>query len=446
MDRIQHRPPLAPPGYRAAAPRGRGRGPHTRGLALASLALASLALGGLLLACGGEGDSAPDAGSADASISDARPSDAGDADGGGNALCTSGALTSTTWRDYGSLATHAASMLVFDDQLWVGTDDGLWSHPLTDDDGGDGDLWQQRALAGRRVSALRVLDAEAGTLLAGLASAEAAAQTEPAFALSSDRGQSFALYGAELGYDDAGTRRYDAVNDLAVHRSGAIYAAMSGVSIARSSDGGQSWSYVFGQPAQICYPCRLHIAAGAPDALYQGCECPLDMASIDRFALPESADGGFPDQGERLLDYRDIGNRRINSFASTDAYPGRVYAGVEGALLWLEGADEWDYLYRSMGAEKLYTYVEAIWIDPCDPAHIVFGGGEQSENQMLSLFESYDEGVSWEMLMPPGLSFDQAVVERGLSAGASGEHAILAVWTNSDGAKSVRILAKRHSP
>lgn len=89
--------------------------------------------------------------------------------------------------------------------------------------------------------------------------------------------------------------------------------------------------------------------------------------------------------------------------------PETLYVGTEGGLLWIDEDDEWDWIYRSEGGgeagygeEFRYTYVTAVWVNPTDSDHVVFGGASQEPDLALELYETTDGGDTVERVQLPG--------------------------------------------
>ncbi|MGA9520908.1 MAG: hypothetical protein WBV82_05560, partial [Myxococcaceae bacterium] len=227
---------------------------------------------------------------------------------------------------------------------------------------------------------------------------------------------------------------------------GVLYANMSGTTVARSVDGGRSWEFVVGKAQiQANYPCVLHVPTGDPGQLYQGCEAPLDVAWVARRDIT-SRTGPLPAQ-VTLVHHDEIENRRPNSLTSGPGRPGRVYVGLEGGLIWLEG-DAWDWVYQKEAGPPtfgLYTYVRAIWIDPCDPDHLVFGGTINGVNPRLNLYETFDHGPDVQFVDPPFSLGADPRIETGAAAGPDGRDFVLLITHEVDRRKQVRVLLRRYA-
>ncbi|MDP9198951.1 MAG: hypothetical protein M3O07_07030, partial [Pseudomonadota bacterium] len=125
---------------------------------------------------------------------------------------------------------------------------------------------------------------------------------------------------------------------------------------------------------------------------------PADPFSLSNFTFV----AGGPDYA--------LENRRPNSFASGPARPGTLYAGLEGAVIALDETGFVSVFHAAEGsADPPYAYIGAIWLDPDDPDHLIFGGGVNGENSVLSLFETRDHGATIRRIRSPRDLADPAV-------------------------------------
>ncbi|HEX6536217.1 MAG TPA: hypothetical protein VF041_16620 [Gemmatimonadaceae bacterium] len=334
--------------------------------------------------------------------------------------------TQPQWRDLGVVpgVSSGEAIAVSGNDVLVGTVDGVWRHPLL----GSGD-WRRSGLPGVHVLVLRTAPGASSTVYAG-ADPSGSADALP-FYRSDDGGTTWTGSGDGL-YWDLG-QSYPPMFDIAVQPDPAspvtpLYANMNGVSIARSLDGGRTWSFVVGTVDAFGDPCHVHIAQRDPTTLYQGCEAPLDRAWVGRFDIARHDSAAL---GERTFVvgsdlHRGIGNRRPNSFFSLPSDSGTVYVGLEGGLIAVHGVDDFEWIWRgdaSRPAPGAYTYVRAIWIDPADSNHLIFGGGTTSfDSVRAGLHETFDRGRSVSVPeAPTGLSFHAAAIPAGTTAGANGE-------------------------
>jgi hypothetical protein len=324
------------------------------------------------------------------------------------------------WRDLGFPvgAAQATAVAATEQEVFVGTADGVWRRAL--DASAD---WSRAGLRGRYVRTL--LTAGASIILAGAGRYDDTA-LPGTFHRSTDGARTWCSSGGDL-FRYAFRGRVTAIPMEQLIRDpgleggglGVLYANMTGASIAASRDGGATWQYVFLGPDLYGDPCVLHVTGRAPHLLYQGCEAPLDSAWIQSFDV--SARSGVLANPTRIVTDQDIGNRRPNSFASSHGPPDIIYAGLEGALIRLQ-PPSWSWLYRypvsgSAGFGR-YTYIRFIWVDPCDPVHLVFGGGTQARNT-FDLYETFDQGATLELIPPPA-DLGSYFLTDGARAGAGG--------------------------
>ena len=340
------------------------------------------------------------------------------------------------WVDLGNLpiVDAVSGIAVFREHVYVGTSRGVYRRPLD----GSG-AWQQAGLAGLEVKALRAVSAPVPTLYAV---GYPRFQAELPFARTTDW-TNWTPGGDALRSGSTGLRL--GLADLAIQPAGqagappVLYATASGTNIARSTDDGQTWTFVVGQPEEMAtYDCLLHVFGAS---LYQGCEAPLDIAWVRRYDI---ADRATPSLGDGTVVIDDIDNRRINSFATFPMQPvaQTLFVGLEGAVVALEPDGSWRWLFRvEPDGSAPYTYVKSIWVDPADPEHIVFGGGEEQYAEDRSgLHETFDGGeTSTVVTGPAGIDFAKAGIPAGMPIGPDGRDLLLVV----DLGHTRRVLIRR---
>ena len=307
-----------------------------------------------------------------------------------------------TWRSLGIVPAPASTelnhtpLLVAGDRVFVGTRDGIWSRPL--DNSGD---WQQVGLEGVSVFATRQDPVLENSLFAA---GQPVTDLDAApFYRSDDAGNTWiasASWPRNL-FDQSTEPFFDIA--IAPDDSNRLYANLSGPSVGISTDGGMTWALANGE-TEVFFgdSCVMHVLASTPGTLFQGCEAPLDNAWVatqdidpaNPFSLTNfTFVAGGPDFA--------LENRRPNSFASGPARPGTLYAGLEGALIALdESGFEFVFHAAEGSTNPPYAYITAIWLDPDDPDHLVFGGGVNGENSVLSLFETRDHGATIRRIRP----------------------------------------------
>ena len=357
-----------------------------------------------------------------------------------------------SWVDLGYPvgAGSATAIAASEQEVFLGTDDGLWRRGLDQNAS-----WTRVGLPGRFVQTLEAVGPS--VLLAGVGGNDEilpGGSTFPgSFARSVDGGDHWCFSGGDLFIDVVGGNRvaipmYRIVRDPGTEGGGlgVLYAGMSGASIAVSIDGGARWRYVRGEPRIYeSAPCVLQMAAPASQILYQGCEIPSDNAWIN--AIDVSSRGSKLGTVTAIVGIDDIGNRRPNAFGRSPASATVTYAGLEGGLLRIDSSTwAWVFMYpqSGTGAFGRYIYVRVIWVDPCDPAHVVFGGPTQAHDT-FDLYETFDGGVTLAFTPFPPLSMPWSV-ESGVAAGRGGRAIVVIASTSTGPARSYRVLLRRYGP
>lgn len=315
------------------------------------------------------------------------------------------------WRDLGVLPAPASTTLnhtplvVSGNRILVGTSDGIWARPHD----GSGD-WVQAGLEGIVVFATRRHPALEATIFAAGQPGDDL-QAAP-FYRSDDGGTTWVPSASwpRNSFDQSTEPFFDLA--VAPDDPDRLYANLSGASIAISTDGGITWALANGE-TEVFFgdPCVIHILNSDPGTLYQGCEAPLDFAWVathdidaaNPFALENFT---YVAGGSDLA----LENRRPNSLASGPARATTLYAGLEGALIALDDSG-FEFVFRAEegSTDPPYAYIGGIWLDPEDPDHLVFGGGVNGENTVLSLFETRDSGANLRRIREPREFVDPSI-------------------------------------
>lgn len=212
------------------------------------------------------------------------------------------------------------------------------------------------------------------------------------------------------------------VYDFAKTPSGVVYGDIAG-QIVRSRDGGATWDVVYSEPVGdfIGDGCYLEVAPGAPDRLYQLCGGGTTLAYYDISDPAAPLDTRSVSVDSDLIPYRDLGT----AIAST-ASNRRVYVGMDGGLIWVDG-DEWDFVWDG----DPYQQVSAIWIDPTNPNHLLFGGYHLLSLKLV-LMETWNGGQTvTPRPAPSGLGLVDPVVETFTAAGTNGNRLAMTVQTKT---------------
>ena len=180
---------------------------------------------------------------------------------------------------------------------------------------------------------------------------------------------------------------------------------MGGAMIAISEDSGNSWKRMNdNEESYFGYTCCLAFLPGNANDLFQGAEAPLDFATLGKYTV-DPLEPSFLKDFYYLVKADKWENRKPNEIKTYDFAPNSIYVGQEGALskVTYHGKDDFTskFIYKATDGgqpgefddkENLYSYIEAIWVDPKDCNHIIFGGGLNNDIQPMSLYETFDEG------------------------------------------------------
>ncbi len=352
------------------------------------------------------------------------------------------------WNDLGSpdvLASHGARGhfgAVVDSEIIVGSKDGLWRRPF-----GSQGAWRRSGLEGVDVYFIQRDTTVEGRLFAGGKASNP--QARP-FWWSLDGGHTWS--NAETSFFEPLEQEFETLVEVLVHPLDAqiLFAGFTGgEGIAWSRDGGRNWTRADGaEGAFFGYSCHIAFVDGHPDRIYQGCEQPLDVASL--FYYPLDLQAQVP-LGERVYiagnlgsgDLPDLSNRRPQLLLGSKARPGVLYAGLEGAVVAVDALGKLEQIYWSDnfdgGAD--YLYMSAVWINPRDPSHLLMGGGINGENQVIGIVETFDHGRTLKSLSPP-TSVSDPIVDSVIPLDETGSSFLVVVTESSDGREtsSVRVF------
>jgi hypothetical protein len=338
------------------------------------------------------------------------------------------------WTDLGGpdaatpeLVGNHETLVIAGNTLLLGTADGVWRRPLNQPIAD----WQRAGLEGRTIHALTQTAGDARLVAAGYDPRDERAPTAwYSVTLGLDWVEAATWPRAAPGSPDAGTSfRFASLEPDPVDAD-IVYGGLDADSIAVTIDGGATFLLTDGATMpNFGYPCVPHRPRVAK-VLLQGCELPLDVAwvgardvdTIDRFTLAGFRFVfGYPDLAE-------IGNRRINSIVPVHGRDDRILVGVEGGLLELTSTDgKWSgrdavdarVIYRSDGdnPSRPYAYIRAIAPLRSDGRHVLFGGTVNGTNEVLSLFETANGGLTVRRLPTP-MGFIDPRVEQAIALAA----------------------------
>lgn len=272
--------------------------------------------------------------------------------------------------------------------VFVATTDGIWKNDLSTKQ------WSISGLQGKTITALFKHPTIANAFYAGVASDYS--DSAKTCYLSDDGGNSWHTANNPIFWTLE--NRYENYLCFAVRPGypNHIYCNTEGGShIAISTDGGENWVRMNNMTGSIFgYQSVIAFSPLQSNSIYQGSELPLDDAWLGRYDI-DTSNVTLLNNFIKVIDNTIFGNRRpteIKFFQNTGE---TIYVGQEGALSKISGNSH-NFIYKSNSEPtKPYSYIYAIWVNPSDTNHILFGGALNNPVQPMQLYETYDEGVTF---------------------------------------------------
>ncbi|HEY0676838.1 MAG TPA: hypothetical protein VGD17_01085 [Chitinophagaceae bacterium] len=295
--------------------------------------------------------------------------------------------------DYGyvsavsSVAVVSTALMVYHQgEIFVASNDGVWKIGLTEK------IWRRAGLAGKKVNVLYSHPEIAGKFFAAI---ESGGPTEKSLYISADAGVTWQAAASPVF--DSRNNIYESFSDIRARpgHPNQIFANLSGITISVSKDGGETWNRQnYNTDSYFGINCVINFREGSAGEIYQGAEAPLDHAWLGKYSIDATDPVKLGTLDQFIGKNYEWENRRPNCLETFRSNPGVLYAGLEGALIKIEGT-QWKYIFKSTGTDILpYAYITGVWLNPSNKKHIIFGGGVNGTNTSLSLFETYDEGVT----------------------------------------------------
>jgi len=280
------------------------------------------------------------------------------------------------------------SMIYNDGYVLVATSDGIWKNQLETKE------WSRSGLEGRDISAIYRHPEIAGRFFAGAYSD--GTDTSRTLYISEDGGATWVA--AEAGLYDDENDVYENYVSFAARPGNPqhIYANTDGgATIAVSKDGGGHWARMnYLSSGYFGYQSCIAFIPGDQTHIFQGSENPLDDAWLGSYDI-DDADPVLLDNYIRLVGIETWSNRRPTQLQAHNYTGKNLYIGNEGALSKVTGSTH-KFIYKSDGeADKPYSYIYGIWVDPADTNHLLFGGSLNSATQPMQLYETHDEGITF---------------------------------------------------
>lgn len=265
------------------------------------------------------------------------------------------------------------------DVLYAATDSGLYRRPLNSNAS-----WAAAGLAGKHVVDLTWR--KDGTMLAGVENDT----TENAVLFIQSTPSSTEWIPFDDGY---GPERNGVVRALAAVPSARDTLYARGMrNVARSVDGGEEWTSVWGTWDDIGYQAPLlHVSAHNPGVVFAGGEHsafqPYLVRSADYGATWQSFTGPLSE-----------GDNAVYSILEHPDDPNRLLLGLEGRVMRTEdGGVTWTVQYEPPD----YTYIFDFAVRREENQTTIFAAGSENGTQggALTLHRSDNFGTSWERIV-----------------------------------------------
>jgi hypothetical protein len=272
-----------------------------------------------------------------------------------------------------------------DNYVFVATSDGIWKNNLSTK------TWSRAGLEGKKITAIYKHPTIANKFFVGVKSDYS--QTLKTLYISNDGGITW-QEGNNLIYDSL-DNHYENYVCFAVRPNNPnhIYANLEGgTMLAISTDGGMNWQRMNNETeSYFGYQSNIVFLPNNANAIYQGSENPLDSAWLGKYDI-NTTNPVLLSNFSKIIDMDVWDNRRPNELQTYPYTGNSIYIGLEGALAKVtEGNNK--FIYKSENNNFPYSYIHAIWVDPNDSKHLLFGGDQNGGGDM-NLYETYDEGTT----------------------------------------------------
>lgn len=176
-----------------------------------------------------------------------------------------------------------------------------------------------------------------------------------------------------------------------------LYAVINnyyGWDVAATTDGGSTW-----QTARIDVGDKYHehrVISFLPDddskLLMASTNLATDESYLGVFEIDKS-DAHLLSNYEVVIEKQNLGSKKITYSTQTNVLGNQIYLGHRGALSAITlpiGSSRYIYLHDE--TEYLVPEIHAIWENPENPEHLLFGGSVPHTMDNIFLFETFDGG------------------------------------------------------
>lgn len=297
------------------------------------------------------------------------------------------------WTDLGTItAEEPVKLSLTQNNVYALSGQTLYTRSLN-----EGDNWKEIETFDDELADIFTVEGEDDTIILTVKNAF---ETLP-LRISHDGGKNWSEYGSEFT-DKADTVgvEYEVPKHFFREDSGKLYASLSGLNTAVSTDLGRTWTFALGkQSAQNCPggESRTITLPSHPGVIFKSQDCPMAETTVASIRTAPAEQ-----KLEKLIDESFLGQKSANTLAASAALPNTLFVGVDNGIVRYdvqEKKSEW--LLEGEANQEWNGYFTQIWVDPVEPDHLVVSGYPRDSKLEFLLFESHDGGKNFKSLRSP---------------------------------------------
>ncbi|MES2744694.1 MAG: hypothetical protein V4655_04665 [Bdellovibrionota bacterium] len=303
--------------------------------------------------------------------------------------------TTGRWKDLGTLATDdPVKLSLTENHVYALSGQTLYGRTPGDN---EGNAWNEIETFEYELNDIYTVSGSPDTIILTL---KDAFETLP-LRISHDGGKSWAAYGSEFAdQPEKVGLEYEVPKQFFREDSGKLYASLSGLNTVVSTDLGRTWTYALGRQPEGACPggeSRTITLPAHPGVIFKSQDCPLKdstVASVSTVPTEQKL--------EKLIDESFLGQKTPKTLAASASLPDTLFVGVDDGIVRYDVKErKSDWLMKASSEQEWSGYLTQIWVDPSQPDHIVVSGYPRDSKLEFLLFESKDNGKTFESLRSP---------------------------------------------
>lgn len=297
------------------------------------------------------------------------------------------------WTDLGTLVTEdPVKLSMTQNHIYALAGQTLYQRTLS-----QGDDWREVETFDEELADVFTVSGNPDTIILTLTNAF---ETLP-LRISHDGGRSFSEYGSEFtDHPERVGVEYEVPKQFFREESGKLYASLSGLSTAVSTDLGRTWTFALGKEgSQACSggESRTITLPAHPGVIFKSQDCPMRDSSVASVRAAPAEQ-----KLEKLIDETFLGQRSANTLAASAVLPDTLFVGVDdGIVRYNVREKKSDWLIEANDEQDWSGSFTQIWVNPADAQHIVISGHPRESRLEFLVFESKDAGKSFQSLRSP---------------------------------------------